>query len=65
MTTIMTPTTIMILVLEIDYCGYHGSGTGTKDNLGGLKKVKKVRIYAIFAIWALCLGDQGLILGPG
>ena len=65
MTTIMTSTTIMNSVLEIDYRGYHGSGTGTKDNLGGLKKVKKVRIYAIFAIWTLCLGNQGLFLGPG
>ena len=64
MTTIMTSTTIMILVLEINYCGYHGSGAGTKDNLGGLKKVKKVKIYAIFAIWTHCLGDQGLFLGP-
>ena len=64
MTTIMTSTTIMILVLEIDYCGNHGSGAGTKDNLGGLKKVKKVKIYTIFAIWTHCLGDQGLFLGP-
>ena len=47
----LVPATPPVLVLEINYQGYHGrgpKGRTTKD------KVQKVGIYMNFAIWAVC-----------
>ena len=47
----LVPATPPVLVIEIDYRGYHGRGPTSRETK---EKVQKVGIYVNFAIWAFC-----------